>query len=146
MLKRNGATLLVSMLMNKNKLTVRCNSSSQRKDNNRFWKDLQVALQISLLLITQPIKIIYSVSAKRKLMKPVKNYILWKLVILLLINKNSRRVLILQCLLMFKVTSQYLCKQLKAMEWFILLLRWVTFTCLKSHKHNSYSDKESLIL
>lgn len=134
------------MLMNKNKLTVRCNSSSQRKDNNRFWKDLQVALQISLLLITQPIKIIYSVSAKRKLMKPVKSYILWKLVILLLINKNSRRVLILQCLLMFKVTSQYLCKQLKAMEWFILLLRWVTFTCLKSHKHNSYSDKESLIL
>jgi hypothetical protein len=78
-----------------------------KRDNNNFLKDMLAASLTSQSLIMLLSRITSSVFVRRRLLRQLKGYTLWKLVIHNLDNKSLRELLIFQCHPMFKVTSQY---------------------------------------
>jgi hypothetical protein len=67
-----------------------CNYSLLKKDNNKFLKDLPPHSLICLSLMSILKKILFSFSVKKKLLKTLKNFTLWKLEIQLQVNQNSK--------------------------------------------------------
>ena len=104
---RNGATLLVYTQLTRETLMLICNYSSLKKDNNNLLKVMLDASLISQLLKTPLTKITFSASVKRRQLRLLKKFTLWKLETLHLTVRNSREVLRYKSHLMFKVTSQF---------------------------------------
>jgi hypothetical protein len=118
---RSGASLWVYTPTNKDRSMPRCSYSSQKKDNSNFWRAMQGALLTYQSQTMPPIKITYSVSVRKRLLRLIKKFTLWRLETLLLDNKSSRKVLILQCQLMCREIFLSFCKLLTDMELFLRL-------------------------
>lgn len=120
-----------------------CNCSWLKRNNNRF---LKVSPPLSLIcqsLTLMIIKTLYSASVKRKLMKIHKNFISWKSVLQLQVNKNSKNQLIFKCNKM--EISQYWCKIAQSSVSSSLSPNSVSYTCMKFQQLVSFTDKKSPI-
>lgn len=138
----NGAIWLVSIKELQMLFAATCNCFWLKRNNNRF---LKVSLPLSLTcqsLTPTTIRTLYSASVKRKLMKTLKNFILWKLVPQLQDNKNSKNLLIFKC--NKTEISQYWCKIALNSVLSSLSPNSVSYTCMKFQLQVYFIDKKSL--
>ena len=98
-LLENGVIWLVSIKVLTMRFAATCNYSWLKRNNNRFSRvSLPLSLTCQWLTLTIT-KTLYSASVKRRPVMLVehKNFISWKSVLLLQVNKNSKNLLISKC-------------------------------------------------
>lgn len=137
----NGATWLVSIKVLTMPFAATCNCSWLKRNNNRF---LRVSPQLSLTCQSRMpmiIRTLCSASVRRKLMKTLKNFISWKLVLQHQGNRNSKNQLISRCNKM--EISQYWCKIAQSMVLSSLSPNSVSCTCTKFQQLVFFTDKKS---
>ena len=93
----NGVIWLVSIKVLTMQFAVTCNCSWLKRNNNRFLRVSQPLLPTCQSLTPMIIRTLYSASVKRKQMKTLKNFISWKLVLQLPVNRNSKNQQISKC-------------------------------------------------
>jgi len=137
----SGATWLVSIKEPTMLSAATCNCSWLKRNNNRFLRVLP-PLSLTCQWLTPMItRTPCSASVKRKPTKTLKNFISWKLVLQLQVNRNSRNLLISKCNKMG--ISQYWCKIAQSSELFSLSPNSVSCTCMKSQQLVFFTDKKS---
>lgn len=143
-LLENGVIWLVSIKVLIMLFAATCNCSWLKRNNNRFSR---VSLPHSLIcqsLTLTITKTLYSASVKRKPVMLVehKNFISWKSVLQLQVNKNSKNLLISKC--NKTEISQYWCKIALSSVLSSSSLNLVSCTCMKFQQLVSFTDKKSL--
>ena len=139
----NGATWLVSIKVPTMPFAATCNCSWLKRNNNRSLKVSPLLSQTCQSRTPMITRTLCSVSVRRKPTKTLKNFISWKLVLQLQVNRNSKNQLIFRC--NKTEISQCWCKILQSTVSSSLSPNSVSCTCTKFQQLVFSTDKKSPI-
>ena len=139
----NGAIWLVSTKERTMLSAAICNCSWSRRDSNKYLKGLQLPSLICQSLTPMTTRTPCSASVRKRSMRTLKSFTLWRLVLQHPTNRNSRNLLISKCNKM--ETSQFWSKTARNSALFSLLRNSDFCICMRSRPPVSCTDRKSLI-